>query len=125
MRERAVSHHRTTISWVVGVMDTTLQLSEDQHRRLEQLLIKETRPPRRFGQYDYYGVMFQVSRLPKEGLRPIFNDYQWGKLSLQLAEAARLEQTLKDEGFVPEEQVAEATSGPRQQAVTRPVQPRS
>jgi hypothetical protein len=123
--ERAVSHHRATVSWVVGVMDTTLRLTSAQHRRLEQLLQKETRPPRRFGEYDYYGVMFQVSRLPEGSLRPIFDDYQWGKLSLQLAEAVRLERTLKDEGFVPDDQVADAATSRRNQPLPEFAEPRS
>jgi hypothetical protein len=125
MRDRAQSRHRSTISWVLGAMDTTLQLRAEQHRRLEELLVKETRPPRRFGEYDYYGIMFQVSRLPESSLRPIFDDSQWAKLRLQLAEANRLEQTLKDEGFLPDDQVADAASGPRPQSALRPVQPRS
>jgi hypothetical protein len=123
-RDVVVAHHRTTIKWVVGIMDTTLRLSKEQHRRLEELFVKETRPPKRFGEYDYYGVMFQVSRLPETRLRPIFDDVQWGKLSLQLAEAVRLEQTLKDEGFVPDDQVAEAATGRREQPVARPAEPR-
>jgi len=102
-RDQVVARHRTTVTWVVGIMDTTLGLSKEQHRQLEELIAKETRPPRRFGEYDYYGVMFQVSRLPETSLRPIFDQDQWGKLSLQLAEAVRLERTLKDEGYVPDD----------------------
>jgi hypothetical protein len=105
-------------------MDTTLRLTTEQHRQLEQLLIKETRPPRRFGEYDYYGVLFQVSRLPEQSVRPILDDFQWGKLSLQLAEAIRLEQTLKEGGFVPEDKVADAAPGRGAQPLSRAAKPR-
>jgi hypothetical protein len=124
-RDRAVAHHRATVAWVVGVMDTTLRLTSRQHRQLEELLIKETKPPRRFGEYDYYGVMFQVSRLPERRLRPILDDNQWGKLSLQLTEAIRLERTLKDEGFVPDDQMADMSAGRRDRPSSNSVQPRS
>jgi len=123
-RDQVVARHRTTIAWVVGIMDTDLRLSKEQHRQLEELLVKETRPPRRFGEYDYYGVMFQVSRLPEASLRPILDDHQWDKLSRQVAEAVRLERMLKDEGFVPDDQVAEAATGGREQPSARPLQPR-
>ena len=31
-------------------------------------------PPRKFGEYDYYGLMFQVSKLPEKELKPIFDE---------------------------------------------------
>ncbi|MFI5459490.1 MAG: hypothetical protein ACHRXM_29035 [Isosphaerales bacterium] len=123
-RDVVAAHHRTTITWVAGIMDTTLRLSKEQHRRFEELLVNETRPPMRFGEYDYYGLMFQLSRLPDARLRPIFDGDQWSKLSLGLAEAVRLEQTLKEGGFVPDDQVAEAATGRRERPLARPVQPR-
>jgi hypothetical protein len=92
------------------MMDTTLRLTVFQHRQLEELLLKETRPPRRFGEYDYYGVLFQLSRLPEDRLKKILDDLQWDQLKPHLAEAVRLEQTLKDGGFLPEERVAEAAA---------------
>jgi len=122
-RDGAVARHRTTIRWVVGAMDNTLRLSEEQHRQLEELLAKETRPPKKFGEYDYYGVLFQMSELPMEKLRPIFDDMQWGKLQRQLAFAARLEPTLKEGGFVPDDQVAGAATSRREQPLARPVKP--
>jgi len=122
-RDGSVARHRTTITWVVAVMDNTLRLSEEQHRQLEELLAKETRPPKRFGEYDYYGLMFQVSRLPMEKLRPIFDDVQWGTLERQLAFAVRLEPTLKEGGFVPDYQVAGAATGRREQPLARRVKP--
>jgi hypothetical protein len=122
-RDGSVARHRATITWVVGVMDNTLRLSEEQHRQLEELLAKETRPPKKFGEYDYYGLMFQVSMLPMEKLRPIFDDVQWGTLERQLAFAVRLEPTLKEGGFVPDDQVAGAVTGRREQPSTRSVKP--
>jgi len=123
IRDGSVARHRATITWVVGVMDNTLRLSDEQHRQLEELLAKETRPPKRFGEYDYYGVMFQMSRLPEASLKPIFDDDQWGKLSRQLAFAVRLEPTLKEGGFVPDDQVAGAATGRREQPSARSVKP--
>jgi hypothetical protein len=103
IKDASVAHHRATISWVVRSIDTWLQLSPDQHRKFEDLLLAETRPPRKWGEYDYYGLMCQAAKLSEKKLKPIFNDDQWGKLQKQLAEALRIEKMLRTEGFLPDE----------------------
>ncbi len=122
-RDQVAAQHRLTITWVVAMMDVRLNLNKDQRRRFEQLLVMETRPPKKFGEYDYHGVMYQVSRVPEATLRLIFNDIQWGKLSPQLAEAVRLERTLKDGGYVPDDQVVEGLTRGRDQALAGHEQP--
>jgi hypothetical protein len=107
-REIAVQHHHATLKWVLDTWDQTLGLSAEQHQRLEVLLKQETRPPRRFGGADYFGVLLQVSRLPEAKLKPILRDDQWTKLRPQIAEARRQEPELKREGYVPDNDVAAA-----------------
>jgi hypothetical protein len=104
----ALTRHRTTLQWVLGTWDQTLALNSEQHRRLEALLIRETRPPKRFGEEDYFGVLFQISRLPEATLKPLFREDQWAELSVQLAEAKRKGPTLKKDGYVPDNDVAAA-----------------
>jgi hypothetical protein len=115
------ARHQGTLKWVVGVLDTSLHLNSEQHRRLAALLAQETRAPRKFGEYDYYGVMFQVSRLPEARVRPIFDAGQWAKLQVHLNEAVRLQNTLEQGGFVPENAVAaKAPAAERNQAIIQP-----
>ena len=50
------------------------------------LLLRETRPPRRFGNApDVALVLFQASRLPEAKLRPIFDYAQWRIVSQWMA----------------------------------------
>jgi hypothetical protein len=107
-REATVQRHRAMLQWVLGTLDQTLALTPQQHNRLEAILYEETRPPKRFGAEDYFGVMFQLSMVSETRLRPIFDDGQWAKLSLQLAEAKRKEPTLRQEGYLPDDEVAHA-----------------
>jgi hypothetical protein len=104
----ALTRHRKTLQWVLGTWDQTLALNSEQHRRLEALLIRETRPPKRFGEEDYFGVLFQISRLPEATLKPLFREDQWAKLCVQLVEAKRKEPALKKDGYVPDNDVAAA-----------------
>jgi hypothetical protein len=107
-RKASLRRHRATLQWVLGTWDQMLALNSEQHQRLEALLIVETRPPRRFGEEDYFGVLFQISRLPEGRLKPIFSNDQWAKLGVQLAEAKRREPMLKKDGYVPDNDVAAA-----------------
>ncbi len=90
-----------------------MQLTEAQHRQLEELCERETRPPQIFGANDYFGLLLQLSRLPEERLKPIFLREQWQKVALQIAHAKGLETELKKEGYVPDDEVAGAAPGAR------------
>ncbi len=100
-KEKNRQQFRDTLTWVTGTLEQTLQLTANQRRRLERLLTEETRAPRAFGDYDYYGVIFQAARIPEARLKPIFDDDQWQVLSRQFQEVRGMEQTLTDGGFIP------------------------
>jgi len=115
-REGALSRHRATIRWVVATLDTVLELNAEQHGQLEALLAEHTRPPRYFGEYDYYGVLFQASKLAESRFKSILSDGQWTKLSQHIAESQRLLPTLKAGGFIPDDDVAAAAGSNGQPA---------
>lgn len=99
--QRHQRRFRATVTWVAGTMTLTMKLSERQRRQLERVLIEETRAPRSFGSHDYYGLIFQASRIPETKLKPIFDDDQWQTLTGQFQAVKRMEQELKDGGFIP------------------------
>ncbi len=109
--ELVLNRHRSTIVWVLGTWDETLKLSAEQHRRLQALFEEETRPPQTFGTHDYFGLLLQLSRLPEKRLKPFFSLEQWKSLQVQLAEATRLEVELKNDGYVPDDDVARVPGG--------------
>ena len=123
-KDASIAQHRATIRWAVGSVETWLQLSHEQHEKLEGLLLARTRPPRKFGEYDYYGLMFQASKLSEKELKSIFNDEQWQKVEQQLAEARRLEKTLRVGGFLPDDDVADAGKARQNEPISEPEQPR-
>ena len=123
-KEASIALHRTTVRWAIGSMEPWLNLSAAQHEKLESLLCTRTRPPRKFGAYDYYGLMFQASKLPEKELKSIFNTTQWQKIEQQIAEARRLEKTLRLGGFLPDDDVADAGKARQNGPISEPVQPR-
>jgi hypothetical protein len=111
-REIAVEHHRATIDWVLGTWDQTLGLTAGQHERLRVLFSNETRPPRKFGPDDYFGVLCQVSRISEVKLKSILSASQWAALRPEFGQAKQMEPTLTQSGYVPENDVAAAPSHP-------------
>jgi hypothetical protein len=124
VKDASIAQHRATIRWAIGSMEPWLKLSPEQHEKLETLLGAGTKPPRKFGAYDYYGLMFQASKLPEKDFKSIFSDGQWQKVEQQIAEARRLEKTLRVGGFLPDDDVADAGKARPSGPVSEPVQPR-
>jgi hypothetical protein len=107
-----ISRYQSRVAWVVLTLQKSLSLSDDQRQRLLNLLLEETRLPRSFGPFDYFGIVFQASELPEAKLKPIFDDAQWRLLRREFDIARRLEGMLKDQGYLPEDRPA----GPRSAA---------
>jgi hypothetical protein len=94
--------YRSRVEWVISLKDRSLGLSDWQHRRLVDVIVDETLPPEKSGQYDAYAVMYQASYLPEARLRQILDDAQWRKLQEQFQEVRRFERVLIREGYLPE-----------------------
>ena len=123
-KQAAIAQHRATIRWAVGSLDTWLKLSPEQHEKLETLLQAQTRSPQKFGEYDYYGLMFQASKLSEKELKAIFDQDQWRKIERQFAEARRLEKMLRGGGFLPDDDMADAGKSQRKEPGSDSEQPR-
>lgn len=119
MREIALAGKRRqryeqSISAALRTLKANLNLSDGQSQRLARLLFSQTRPPKKFGQASNVAlVLFQLSNLPDDSLRPIFDGGQWQTLQHWLA-ASRARaggvRALERHGFVFEA----ASDGPRQ-----------
>jgi hypothetical protein len=85
--DRRIFRHRAAVRWTTVLLARSLGLLDDQRRRLESLLLEETRPPASFDSSDYGIVMSQASRIPEARIRPILDDLQWRVLADELAVA--------------------------------------
>jgi hypothetical protein len=119
-RQRTLLRYRTTIDWWVVQVDKALGLSDQQRRQLAALLVSEGRPPRRFGQGDFWYIMLQAARLPEAKLKSILDDVQWRLIRNQLNQARAMEQWLRQSGVLPDD-----SSGPERAKAARAVRPAS
>jgi hypothetical protein len=102
--EKTKRRYPVSISTAVESLQRNLGLAEHQRARLTNLLLSETRPPRRFGDAsDIHLVLFQASRIPAEKIKPIFDEGQWQTMSQWMVpyqEGAGGEELLKRHGFI-------------------------
>jgi hypothetical protein len=97
-----LARHQSRLQWVAQTLQKDLSLSDGQRVRFLCVLLEETRPPRRFGPSDYYGIMYQASRLPEARLSPIFVEAEWRAIRREFEDARRQERALKESGYVPD-----------------------
>jgi hypothetical protein len=102
LRERRLSRHRSTVEWFVVNLDQVLGLSDDQRRRITELIMSDTEVSPKLGQSDYWYLMFEISRLPEAKFKPIFDAPQWRLLSRQLIQARNMEPWLRTSGLLPD-----------------------
>jgi hypothetical protein len=116
-REREEYHHRATVELAVLSLGQQLVLREAQRQELVRLLLKETKPPRKSGIYDYYHLVFQLPRLPEEKWNALLDAPQRKILGLQLAQFRQLELSYRQAG------VLEALPDDNDKADARPATP--
>lgn len=96
--ERRKFQYRAKVELVVAMLENALPLRDEQRQKLITLIVDETKPPRTFGQQDYYLVMWNVSKIPEKALKPLFSEAEWKVLNQQFQQVRGLEQWLKQSG---------------------------
>ncbi len=95
------ARYRSRLTFVLLKLEDTLPMLHEQRQQLLQLALDETAPPTQFGPHDSTYVLWQLSKLPEDNLRPIFDDRQWQVFRQSLQQASQFEQFLRGNGIVP------------------------
>ncbi len=120
MRRRLAARRRASVDLFVVQLDKALGLSVTQRERLTELLVNETPVPAKYGQADYWYLMYQMTRLPESKITKILDEPQWRLLGRQFLQARGMEPWLKSNGIIAggkESPEASAAAGVQMQAV--------
>ena len=99
---RRQARYNALIELWVSMLENTMPMRDEQRQKFLALLRENTTPPRRFGQYGAYLVMYQASALPEEKVKAIFDEAQWKVLKQQLEQGRGMEQFLKQNKLLAE-----------------------
>ncbi len=97
-RDRRAFRYRAKVDLAVAMLENAMPLRDEQRKEFARLLMEQTRPPQKSGQYDYYVIMWQASKLPEDKLKPLFDNAQWKVLNQQFTQMRGMEQWLKQNG---------------------------
>jgi hypothetical protein len=114
--ERRKFQYRAKVELVVAMLENALPLRDEQRQKLITLIVDETKPPRFFGQQDYYIVMWNVSKIPEKTLKPLFDESEWKILKQQFNQVRGLEQWLKQSGALAKDADADEDAEPTRPA---------
>jgi hypothetical protein len=101
IREKNQFRYRAKIELVVAQLDQSVGFRADQRRGFIELILSETEPPDRYGQYDYYVVLYQAAHVPAAKLEPLFEQRQWAVLQRCLNQGRGMEPFLRGQGLLP------------------------
>lgn len=98
--ERRRFRYRAMIEVSLVSLESTVALRHDQHEAILKLLVEETQPPLMFGQYDSHYVMYALSKLPSQKLKPLVDDRQWQLLQQQMQQGRGMAGFLAQNGVI-------------------------
>jgi hypothetical protein len=105
--ERRRLQYRARVELIVAMLDNVLPLREQKRQKFISLILEKTKPPRHFGQQDYYVVMWNISKIPEADLKALFDDTEWKILREQFHQVRGMEEWLKQSGLLENEGAVE------------------
>jgi hypothetical protein len=95
--ERREFNWRITIAQAIETLDRSMRLTQAQRRLLSDLMIKETKPPKRntVNYYEQYYLFWQLDKVPHERFRPKFDAIQLKFLDNQLQQARNVARSMQ------------------------------
>ena len=117
--ERRQFQFRAKVELVVAILENSLPLRDEQRQKLITLIVEQTKPPRFYGQMDYYIVMWNVSKLPEAKLKPLFDNAEWKILNQQFVQVRGMEQWFQQNGALKDDADEEESDGESEKKKTQ------
>jgi hypothetical protein len=99
--ERLKQRYSDKVRLLVAVFEETCPLKDNQRSALVELLLTETKPPKRPSQYDWYVVLAQASKIPEQKFSAILDPAQMRVLKKSLERGRSIAAFLKQQDILP------------------------
>jgi len=101
--ERRQARYRAKVRLFVVTVQRSCALTDVQRRALTDLILAETKPPKIFGQYDWYVIVYGASKVPDEKYSAIVDEAQMKVFKQTLQQGAGMQQFLRQQKLIDEE----------------------
>jgi len=102
LAERTGYRYRAKIKLALTTLESSVPITVEQREQLERLLVAETKPPKKFGQFDTQVVLLQAANLPEAKFKNIFDDGQMKLLQQAFQQVKGMEPMLKQQEILPD-----------------------
>jgi hypothetical protein len=102
LAERKNYRYRAKIKLALATLESTVPITVEQRGQLEKLLVAETKPPKKFSQFDAQVVLLQAASLPESKFKNIFDDSQMKLLQQAFQQVKGIEPMLKQQEILPD-----------------------
>jgi hypothetical protein len=106
-KDRQRFHHEARIGVIISLLDQAAPVTAEQRRELSELLRRETKPLGKSSQYDHYAMMYQAAKIDDGKFQQILDDIQWLIFKQQLSQMRGMEQWLKKNGILSDDDDSE------------------
>lgn len=106
--ERRATRFRAKVELVVAGMEMSVPLTDEQRQKFVELIVAESPPPRRFGQYDFYLVLYRAAQIPEAKWTAILDKPQYDAFKNMLQQGRGMEAFLRQNGFIDDPKKAPA-----------------
>lgn len=100
--ERQRARYHAKVGLFVVLLERSCPLTAKQRTALINLIVAETKPPKRFGQYDYYAILYQANKVPDAKYEQIVDEAQMRALKKALQQGAGMEHFLRQQKIIDE-----------------------
>ncbi len=100
VRERLKSRHGANILLIVTTLEEAVPLPDAQRKKVIAFLNESVKPAHITGPYDFYYLMWQLSEIPDEKLKTLFDATQWRAVAIFVNQYKGMEPTLRQFGYL-------------------------
>jgi hypothetical protein len=100
--ERQRARYAAKVKLFIVAVERTCPLTDKQRHELVELLMAETKPPKRFGQYDWYVIMYEASKVPDEKFEALLDEAQVKQFKLTLRQGQGMAHFLRQQKLIDE-----------------------
>jgi len=104
--ERRRFRYKASVAVALHTIEAGVGLKAEQREKLQQVL-DELPPPRAFGQYDHYLIMYRLAGLPPEKIQPHLDARQWTALKQQFNQYRDMKPFLIEQGLLDREELGQ------------------
>ena len=98
---RPADRYRAKVRLYVAALDAAAAMTSDQRDGLLDVMFAETRPPTKFGQYDWYYIQSQAAKIPEARFAKLLDEAQMGILQQSMQQGRQMDRFLQQQGIEP------------------------